>query len=619
MTQAPTLESVVCDLGDDHWLYTCFLTPSLDATPLKIGVCGTLDVSYSMDSRAVLAERPDAAPTFLSLMRAIFSAVIDTLPEGIEFRFASFADEAKIEFETDSLTDANRSDAKRALDGVRTRGSTNLWSAAKMGFECVKTAKKINVVLTDGAPNIRPPEGEYAEVLKRLDLPGGSDTTLIIVAIANSELDLAMMHKMASATGGYLIYVNDASMGATCLINAMATVCTLADANVRATVAGPETMQLVGPPSQVVSGGADLRCVNLGPLTLGSYLAISIRVPKNGALEPPDVTFAVGSAVSRCNGLLADDDRALERCVNEYARNHLCEVLEEGLELAQKPRRQPEVKPLFETTAERLTRLAAKYDKGSGVIDHLLSDLDGQLMMGAEVDKLKTWGKGAIYAALNAHYHRICVNFKDPGIQMYQTSASDEIRARAALKFREPQPVPPANTGIHMGALRAAPAPAVDWSAYMNDSGGCLHPTTIVRLDGGGSCAIEDVSPGTRLQDGASVRHVIKTRQPGTGTAFVRVADGVVLTPTHPVRRDQGDWSWPRQLAPVAEEAVEFVYNLVLEDGGVDFAVGDGSLRAVALGHGLKGPVVEHDFYGDMARVLEHYKLTGVSPSVCLA
>ena len=128
------------------------------------------------------------------------------------------------------------------------------------------------------------------------------------------------------------------------------------------------------------------------------------------------------------------DGPTLERCVNEYARNNMCEVLYDAVLDANKPRLQATVRPLLEKTAERIGQLVAKYDRGSNVMNMLLTDLDGQLMLAAEVDKLKTWGPGAIYAAINAHYHRICVNFKDRLCSRWTLTGSLHTLTAAARK-----------------------------------------------------------------------------------------------------------------------------------------------------------------------------------------
>jgi hypothetical protein len=262
------------------------------------------------------------------------------------------------------------------------------------------------------------------------------------------------------------------------------------------------------------------------------------------------------------------------------------------------------------------------------VVESLLSDLDGQLMMGAGLDKLKTWGPGALYAALNAHYHRMCVNFKDPGIQMYQTDESSEIRTRAAQKFVQPQVtttpiVSPRFSGFHQTSFAApSPRPAVDMSAFLNQGGGCLHPNTEV-LSATGPVAVKDLQPGTLMRNGATVRFIIKTPKTSL-TPIVWLSPTVGLTPTHPVNDGSSGWVWPKAFNHGSLERCEEVYNVILDADHYEVeaqGASEGSvLRIVALGHGLNGRYVTHNLYGNRNKVMNTYKLTATSnPRIILA
>ena len=98
----------------------------------------------------------------------------------------------------------------------------------------------------------------------------------------------------------------------------------------------------------------------------------------------------------------------------------------------------PEVQKRIIACANDLVKMSAL--QPSPVVDALLEGLDGELSKAIEPDNIGRWGGGALYAALSAHWNRICLNFRDPDMQMYQTEASADIRTKAASSFVQPPP-----------------------------------------------------------------------------------------------------------------------------------------------------------------------------------
>jgi hypothetical protein len=111
---------------------------------------------------------------------------------------------------------------------------------------------------------------------------------------------------------------------------------------------------------------------------------------------------------------------------------------------------------------------------------------------------------------------------------------------------------------------------------------------------------IELLRAGAVLRTGEVVRHVFKMPK-DKRVAAVEIAEGVMLTPFHPVRID-GSWIWPHMLNAITYKQCDAVYNIVLEHG---HSIWSGGIEIVTLGHELSGDRVEHAVYGSRRCVEE--------------
>jgi hypothetical protein len=83
-----------------------------------------------------------------------------------------------------------------------------------------------------------------------------------------------------------------------------------------------------------------------------------------------------------------------------------------------------------------------------------------------------------------------------------------------------------------------------------------------------------------------------------------------VLTPYHPYLDDQGRWTTGMDTVGSEPVDITIVYNLVLSNGHI---IDVGGIKACTLGHGFKGPVIEHPFFGTQAVIDDLKKTAGWS------
>ena len=93
----------------------------------------------------------------------------------------------------------------------------------------------------------------------------------------------------------------------------------------------------------------------------------------------------------------------------------------------------------------------------------------------------------------------------------------------------------------------------------------------------------------------AEVKCVIKIPCTHRRAQFIKLGE-LTITPWHPIRMD-GKWVFPREYKKEEAEVLNcsWVYNLVMH---TEHVVQVSGYSAVTLGHGFKGDVVEHNFWG---------------------
>jgi len=139
---------------------------------------------------------------------------------------------------------------------------------------------------------------------------------------------------------------------------------------------------------------------------------------------------------------------------------------------------------------------------------------------------------------------------------------------------------------------------------FYNVGGGCFDGNCKVWMADGNLKALNQIWQGDHVITPtgiAKVTCVVKTLCKGGKTELVELSGpggALFATPWHPVRIG-GAWCFPSQLANATLRSCPAVYNLVLEGNHPSMLVS--GIECSVLGHGLMGPVVEHEYFGTRA------------------
>ena len=138
-------------------------------------------------------------------------------------------------------------------------------------------------------------------------------------------------------------------------------------------------------------------------------------------------------------------------------------------------------------------------------------------------------------------------------------------------------------------------------------TGSCFAPGSMVLMAAGLSLMpIENLQRGDIVyttSGDATVEYVIEMDIKAKGRPMCKLGT-LWITPGHPVYINNR-WRYAQEISPPLERMESKVYNLILDQGHVINVSGNNSCT---LGHGLKGAVIEHPYFGNKAAIINDLK-----------
>ena len=505
----------------------------------------------------------------------------------------TYSSTAKVVLKPTVMDKEGQKKLDKILLPIKAEGNTNIWAALELMDRIASAPEYSNsniaaALLTDGVSNQNPGRG----VLEMFKLYGKPSLYNLSTFGFGYNIDSNLLVGLANASGGAFAFCPDFSMVATVFINWAAT--SLASAS------KPKTIKVSFADGSIAS-------INTGTIQFG---------------QPRDFMLALTSDVVS----ITMDQQAMVPTkvegfpIQEMARFDLIASL----------------KKLLEGNGS-LTPLIGLYDKYKATeAEHLMSEIkaDGQVVLGTQSTLTNgqsywtRWGRHYIPAYLRAHELQHRMNFRDGGLQKYGSKNFEEVQTIGDHVFGTVDPFEPTGTmkdayspydrlisptsapysrsvsptssvrpprpvGSPMMSLTAGGAPA---------GPGCWAPGSLIKMADGSKKPVEDVRKGDKVWTIAGpsvVEYAIEMNIRQSNQPMVQLGD-LLLTPWHPVL-DKMVWRVPADLAPIADYAVQTVYNLILNQGHI---VDVGGVLTVTLGHGFKGSVIEHAYFGNKELIL---------------
>ena len=201
----------------------------------------------------------------------------------------------------------------------------------------------------------------------------------------------------------------------------------------------------------------------------------------------------------------------------------------------------------------------------------------------------------------------MCLNFKDPGVQIYGGSLFKELQNLAEKAFCDlPPPTPSVAAqpkGYYGGPAGGAPAYSSPQSmaVFHNSGGGCFHGENRVLMADGSRKAIKEINPEDQVwtpEGPANVVCLVTIGSKRPAQTMVQI-NSLCITPWHPIRlKAGGAWVFPADHYLFGERLIQTVYNFILNRGHIVDVEG---YECITLAHGFQEPVAKHDYFGTSA------------------
>jgi hypothetical protein len=253
---------------------------------------------------------------------------------------------------------------------------------------------------------------------------------------------------------------------------------------------------------------------------------------------------------------------------------------------------------------------SAPSDPTNAFIKGILGDLTGQVTEAlSRNDWMKRWGVHYLPSLSMAHERQQCTNFKDSGLQFYGGELFQTVRDTADELFCAlPPPKPSLRTYGDNILPSGLPQMPGSMYRYNNRNNPCMSPDSMIQKEDGSFVRADHVRRGDQVATStgelSSVLCVVRTACDGGRTDLVQLAPRLRVTPYHPIKLPgTSDWVFPLDVGTVQEQECSGVYSFVLNSG--HSLLVDGGIDFISLGHGIRGPVAGHPYFGTIKVIQE--------------
>uniref|UniRef100_A0A6C0EKR0 VWFA domain-containing protein n=1 Tax=viral metagenome TaxID=1070528 RepID=A0A6C0EKR0_9ZZZZ len=578
------------------------ITPPDNVDGMPVSMVLAIDVSGSMDS-LVKAKQTDGSEkcdglTQLDITKHGAITVIQNMRSCDRLGIVAYSDRGQVIFPLEFMTTASKKRAEVAVRSLRTVGMTNMYDGIYKSLELLKDVNdsyRVVKLLSDGLPNVDPPSG-HLNALKRLREKYGSLPVIDTFGFGY-QLDSKLMHDISSYTEGSFSFIPDGTMVGTIFINDCANTLSIVAEGVSVHVTGNECKWLGGYPSDDrAPNGTTI--IHLGSMRVGQKKGLWLK--PNGE---------VNICVTYNNHTV--DEIVTARLENHnnhtYNRSKAVDVLNIASLLARSK--------CWDQATQMLENPFTATECRDKYIADLATDLTVQATQAvSRSDWFERWGRHYLLSLSDAHAQCLCNNFKDPGVQHYGGVTFAQLRQKCEDTFLGIDPPKPTGRGYQHSAPISSLAFA---SSYHSSDGPCMTPDTRVHINENDTIALDDLKKGDTVwtpQGYDKVRCIVRTKW--CHASIVRLGDGLKITEWHPVKV-KGEWEFPCHVGTVEEYKGDII-SIVLNSHPSIWLGEKEPYEVICLGHGCRGKVVGHPYFGTRAIIRDLSRMKGWNEGLVL-
>ena len=250
-------------------------------------------------------------------------------------------------------------------------------------------------------------------------------------------------------------------------------------------------------------------------------------------------------------------------------------------------------------------------------------DNEGQISKAFNQIYFDTWGKHYLYSIMSAYAKKVCINFKDKGIQHFKTPQFKEMQEFIENIFINMEPPKPTgqnaydynsynnNNNNYNNNNNNSPVNNISSQqfsqTFYNRAGGCFLQDTMIKVldneEGVKFIPVQDVTSNTKVITHKGIANVICVIKMKYNGIICRLNESS-LTAFHPIFFTNEEWLFPNDSKFFVKETVNdtYVYDFILDK---DHTVKLFDFYACTLNHGKKeninkkeDNIIEHDYFG---------------------
>lgn len=563
--------SLKIENADNNDKILCTIIPSISGPKKPVNVIISYDRSYSMSNAA--NPNGDEITKYYSkndLGKHSMSIVINSLGPNDTIQIITYDSVVETVLPRTAMNDSGKILALDSIKKIEPRGCTELWKGLKAAMDAALiTSNQLGdstvIMITDGEPSNSPVEGEV-ETLKNYRKETHNNCRLHTIGIGYDIKSKLLADLTDNGQfGGSFIFIPDGSMMITSWVNLLANEKNIIGKNL--TININETI------------------LNLGTIKYGqnkTFLVNSsefknITSIQYDSMNNTIIHIPITDTISKNNN----------NVIFEVVRTKILKAMNDILKFSSLD------------INKSLDILRASVSEAFEMIDShpIIDDMVGEISLGFQSNAtVKKWGAHYIRSLITAHTNRDCLNFKDPGLKIYESDMIKKTREEVdaiANAIEVPQPSIRMYTSSSNGnQYTTQTVSQFDFqSSYNNASGGCFGADGTIILKNGTFKFIKDLKKGDILDNGAIIKCVIIFHECDT----ITIQDGMLeITPWHPIL-DGDTWVFPSSRKVVNTNSNQSVYNFILDSKHI---ININGINCCTLAHGFTGPVIQHEYYG---------------------
>jgi len=507
-------------------------------TPCTL-ICA-IDVSGSMQLKATIGN-DEFLYTRLDLVKHSLNTIITVLNDNDTLGLVKFSTNAEVIMNKCKMTEVNKRIARELVNNLEYGASTNLYDGIRKCIEMIgDNSSLVNIlVLTDGEPNMNPPQGIIETLLNSYKNNNFNISTFGFGYTIDSEL----LYGICCYYNGFYGFIPDCSMLGTVFVNFI---------------------------------------TNLLLQSHNNRVSFLIKGQKKYVTLKENDPY-----LNEIDTLMNEEEYKLQKIVNQFKQN---------LKILLRSKNTTNIDLLYEDLKNY-----SENDTVQLLLDNIKSNEKhkGQIVKAVSDEFFDKWGQHYLLSIIRAHDLQICSNFKDQSVQIYPSTLFKEVRSQIdniynnikLPEIKEQYNLRSRTTGSRNTGSRSIQS--VTPAAFNTESTICFDGNGLVAIKNGHK-KVMDLKKGDILDNGSTVICILKTFV-GKPIQLCTMNE-VLITPYHPVFTNK--WYFPKDLTETSYKHIDYIYSIYTDNKSADGIININENKIATLAHGITGDVITHPYYG---------------------